>query len=137
MALPNMMTAHVLGWYSQNPLYQVADGLLEVTKLLALQKGLTMSAPAVARGITMVQRLGAGGLALGRSGIALGQSAVAEVTYAVETFGYTTRAAAYLSDAAYLFFLQNSVPIIVGTVTGNAKCVAAVSRRMLSGPCVI
>ena len=111
MAVPYMLTPAVAAFYSQDPLLQVAGGLLNVLKLMSLQKGLPLGTPVSAGTVRLATDVGVRGIALARG-------AAAEMTFAVRTYGFSTQAAAYVGRSAYTYYLTNAVALNTQAIVG-------------------
>jgi hypothetical protein len=112
MALPIMLTPAVLAYYYQDPYLQAATGLLDVLKLMSLQKGLPIGAPVAASALS-------GSVRFGTQAVTTGRAAWAEVTFAVSTYGLTPVAANYIGRSAYTYYLTNAVALNTAAVVGT------------------
>jgi len=116
MALPYMYTAAVQEYYSRDPLIQVAEGLLDVLKLMSIQKFLPLGAPTLSSAATATVQ---GTTRFATGSIGLTRAAAAEVTFAVRTYGFTAQAATHVGRSAYTYYLSNAVSLNIGVVMGT------------------
>ena len=112
MAVPYMLTPAVQAFHAQDPLLTVAAGLLNVLKLMAIQKALPSGSPLGASAIRTTYQIVSEGAGIGRA-------AFDEVVSATTTFGFTPTAAAQIARSASAFYLQNAVAINLGALTST------------------
>ena len=126
LGLPYMLTPAVhafYAFYAQDPMLQIAGGLLEILKIMALQKGVLMGAPVATHGMTATYALAA-------EGVGVGRAAFAEVTFAVRTYGFSTQAGAYVGRSAYTYYLTNAVALNTGVVVGTEIAMSVTGQDM-------
>jgi len=112
LGVPYLLTPLIHARFTQDPLYDVALGMLGVLRVMSLGKGLPVGARILSAGFSTTARVGTGLFAAGRS-------AAAEVTFAVSRYGFTTQAATWVGRSGWHYYLTNAVAINTHVVVGT------------------
>ena len=116
IAVPYMMTGAVSAFYAQDPLHQVAIGLIKELNLLVLFKGLMIATPTIAGGLTTTARVLGAGRSIVAGGATAARTAVLEIAVTVRVYGLTAEAGGLLARSAYTYYLTHAVAITTGAI---------------------
>lgn len=124
LGVPYLLTPLIHARFTQDPLYDVALGILGVLKIMSLGKGLPVGARIVSAGLTTTARVGTGLFTAGRS-------AAAEVSFAVGRWGWMgAQTAQYVGRSAWTYYLTNGVAINTHVVVGSEIALSFAGQDM-------